>query len=66
MTLLAVLSYIPLSRPHGVALVLIYPCGKAQEQPPKGAALKARRRTYEMARDWSRICKSFGSGPPAR
>ena len=36
-------------RPHGVALVLIYPCGKAQKQPP-GAALKARRRTYEMAR----------------
>ena len=38
-----------LSRPHGVALVLIYPCGKAQKQPP-GAALKARRRVYEMAR----------------
>ena len=34
---------------RGVALVLIYPCGKAQKQPP-GAALKARRRTYEMAR----------------
>ena len=34
--------------PHGVAHVLIYPCGKAQKQPP-GAALKARRRTYEMA-----------------
>ena len=33
----------------GVALVLIYPCGKAQNSPP-GAALKARRRTYEMAR----------------
>ena len=39
---------VPLSRPHGVALVLIYPCGKARKQPP-GAALKARRRTYEMA-----------------
>ena len=24
----------PLLRPHGVALVLIYPCGKAQKQPP--------------------------------
>ena len=36
-------------RPHGVALVLIYPCGKARNSPP-GAALKARRRTYEMAR----------------
>ena len=35
-------------RPHGVALVLIYPCGKARNSPP-GAALKARRRTYEMA-----------------
>ena len=33
----------------GVALVLIYPCGKAQNSPP-GAALKARRRTYDMAR----------------
>ena len=27
----------PLYRPHGVAHVLIYPCGKAQKQPP-GAA----------------------------
>ena len=27
---IAVLSTIPLSRPHGVALVLIYPCGKAE------------------------------------
>ena len=26
-----------LSRPHGVALVLIYPCGKAWNSPPKGA-----------------------------
>ena len=33
-TLIAVLSYIPLSRPHGVALVLIYPCGKAWNRPP--------------------------------
>ena len=47
-TVIAVLSYIPLSRPHGVDLVLIYPCGKARNSPP-GAALKARRRTYEMA-----------------
>ena len=31
-TLIAVLSYIPLSRPHGVALVLIYPCGKAENK----------------------------------
>ena len=31
-TLLAVLSSIPLSRPHGVALVLIYPCGKAENK----------------------------------
>ena len=44
----AALSTVPLSLPHGVALVLIYPCGKAQNSPP-GAALKARRRTYEMA-----------------
>ena len=34
---------------RGVAHVLIYPCGKAQKQPPS-AALKARRRSYEMAR----------------
>ena len=34
MTLIAVLSNIPLSRPHGVALVLIYPCGKAWNRPP--------------------------------
>ena len=33
-TLIAVLSTIPLSRPHGVALVLIYPCGKACKNPP--------------------------------
>ena len=25
---------VPLFRPQGVALVLIYPCGKAQKQPP--------------------------------
>ena len=25
---------VPLFRPHGVAPVLIYPCGKAQKQPP--------------------------------
>ena len=37
-TLIAVLSTIPLSRPHGVALVLIYPCGKAQKQPPRSGA----------------------------
>ena len=36
----------PLSRPQGVAIVGIYPCGKAQNSPA-GAALKARRRTYE-------------------
>ena len=38
------------TRSHGggVALVLIYPCGKAQNSPP-AAALKARRRTYDMA-----------------
>ena len=34
----------------GVALVLIYPCGKAQNSRSR-AALKARRRTYEMAPD---------------
>ena len=33
-TLIAVLSSIPLSRPHGVALVLIYPCGKAWKNSP--------------------------------
>ena len=37
---IAALWNMPLSRPHGVALVLIYPCGKAQNSPP-GAALKA-------------------------
>ena len=25
---------VPSTRPHGVALVLIYPCGKAQNRPP--------------------------------
>ena len=25
-------------RPHGVALVLIYPCGKARKQPPRRGA----------------------------
>ena len=25
-------------RPHGVALVLIYPCGKAQKQPRRSGA----------------------------
>ena len=32
-TPIAVLSGVPLSRPHGVALVLIYPCGKARNSP---------------------------------
>ena len=35
---IAVLSYIPLSGPRGVALVLIYPCGKARKQPPRRGA----------------------------
>ena len=48
--------------PHGVAHVLIYPCGKAQKQPPS-AALKARRRSYEMARDRP---LSSGALAPAR
>ena len=30
---IAALWNMPLSRPHGVALVLIYPCGKAQKPP---------------------------------
>ena len=38
----------PLSGPIGVALVLIYPCGKAWNSPQEGA-LKEGRRTYEMA-----------------
>ena len=46
----AVACGIPLLGPIRVAHVLIYPCGKAYEQPP-WAALKARRRSYEMARD---------------
>ena len=29
---------VPLFRPHGVALVLIYPCGKAQKQPRRSGA----------------------------
>ena len=38
-----------------VALVLIYPCGKARNSPP-GGALKEGRQTYEMAvRQWARI-----------
>ena len=40
--------------PMGVALVLIYPCGKAQNSPP-GGALKEGRRTYVQA---------VYSGPP--
>ena len=32
-----------------VAIVLIYPCGKARKAPPEGA-LKEGRQTYEMAR----------------
>ena len=35
---IAALCSTPLSRPHGVALVLIYPCGKAQKQPPRSGA----------------------------
>ena len=31
---IAALWNMPLSRPHGVALVLIYPCGKAWNRPP--------------------------------
>ena len=31
---IAALWNMPLSRPHGVAIVLIYPCGKAQKPPP--------------------------------
>ena len=41
MTPIAVLSHIPLSGPMRVALVLIYPCGKARSSPP-GGALKER------------------------
>ena len=38
----------------GVALVLIYPCGKAWNSPPEGA-LKEGTQTYEMAvRQWAR------------
>ena len=49
-TLIAVLSSIPLSRPHGVALVLIYPCGKAQKQPPRsGAGLLVGRVNFSVA-----------------
>ena len=29
---------VALSGPMGVALVLIYPCGKAQKQPPRSGA----------------------------
>ena len=46
MTLIAVLSGVPLSRPHGVALVLIYPCGKARiggaDAPETGTSLVPR------------------------
>ena len=35
-------------RPQGVAIVGIYPCGKARKRRP-GAALKEGARTYEMA-----------------
>ena len=35
-------------RPQGVAIVCIYPCGKARKRRP-GGALKEGGRTYEMA-----------------
>ena len=35
---IAALSGTPLSRPQGVALVLIYPCGKARKPPPRRGA----------------------------
>ena len=33
---IAALSTVPLSRPQGVAIVCIYPCGKAWNSPPEG------------------------------
>ena len=44
----AALSTVPLSLRQGVAIVLIYPCGKARSSP-LAAALTEGRRTYEMA-----------------
>ena len=47
-TPIAVLSHIPLSGPMRVALVLIYPCGKARSSPPEGVLTEGRQ-TYERA-----------------
>ena len=39
---IAALSTVPLSRPQGVAIVGIYPCGKARNRRPGAAWIKRR------------------------
>ena len=46
-------------RPQGVAIVGIYPCGKARKRRP-GAALKEGRRTVLQPISLGRVCKGLG------